>query len=46
MKETPQRGGRTPCYLGTGFLRALEVSDVESRLAALEGQREQNDHNT
>jgi hypothetical protein len=33
-------------YLGTGFLRALEVSDVESRLAALEGQREQNDDNT
>jgi len=27
-------------YLGTGFLRALEVSDLESRLAALETQTE------
>jgi hypothetical protein len=28
-------------YLGSGFLRAIEVSDLESRLAALEGRREQ-----
>jgi hypothetical protein len=30
-------------YLGSGFLRAVEVSDLESRLAALEGRREQGD---
>lgn len=33
-------------YLGTGFLRALEVSDLEGRLAVLEGQRERDDDNT
>ncbi len=33
-------------YLGSGFLRAIEVSDLESRLAALEGRREQVDGNT
>jgi len=26
-------------YLGTGFLRALEISELEARLAALETQR-------
>jgi hypothetical protein len=30
-------------YLGTGFLRAVEVSDLESRLAALEGRGDQSD---
>jgi len=33
-------------YLGSGFLRAIEVSDLESRLAALEGRRELVDGNT
>jgi hypothetical protein len=33
-------------YLGSGFLRAIEVSDLESRLAALEGRREQGDDHT
>ena len=33
-------------YLGSGFLRAIEVSDLESRLAALEGRREQGHGNT
>ena len=33
-------------YLGSGFLRAVEVSDLESRLAALEGRREQGDGHT
>jgi hypothetical protein len=27
-------------YLGVGFLRALEVSDLENRLRALEAQKE------
>jgi len=30
-------------YLGTGFLRALEVSDLESRLRALEARTEYDD---
>jgi hypothetical protein len=30
-------------YLGTGFLRALEVSDLESRLRALEARTECDD---
>ena len=30
-------------YLGTGFLRALEVSDLESRLQALESRTECDD---
>jgi hypothetical protein len=30
-------------YLGTGFLRALEVSDLETRLRALEARTECND---
>jgi len=30
-------------YLGTGFLRALEVSDLETRLAALEAGKENGD---
>ena len=29
-------------YLGTGFLRALEVSDLEARLLALEAGPEKN----
>ena len=33
-------------YLGSGFLRAIEVSDLESRLAALEGRRGQSDGDT
>jgi hypothetical protein len=33
-------------YLGSGFLRAVEVSDLERRLAALEGRREQGDGHT
>ena len=33
-------------YLGSGFLRAIEVSDLESRLAALEGRREQGNGHT
>jgi hypothetical protein len=33
-------------YLGSGFLRAIEVSDLESRVAALEGRREQGDGHT
>ena len=33
-------------YLGTGFLRALEVSDLENRLSALEAQRESGDDNS
>jgi hypothetical protein len=32
-------------YLGAGFLRAIEASDLESRLAALEGRREQGNGN-
>lgn len=31
-------------YLGTGFLRAVEVSDLESRLAALEGRSEEDEN--
>jgi hypothetical protein len=30
-------------YLGTGFLRALEISDLEARLLALEARTECND---
>lgn len=30
-------------YLGAGFLRALEVSDLETRLLALEAQTEDDD---
>jgi hypothetical protein len=33
-------------YLGTGFLRALEVSDLETRLAALEARTEEGDGNS
>jgi hypothetical protein len=33
-------------YLGSGFLRAIEVSDLESRLAVLEGRRGQSDGDT
>jgi len=33
-------------YLGTGFLRALEVSDLEARLAALEARTEEGDANS
>ena len=32
-------------YLGTGFLRALEISEFEGRLAALEKQRTPQDWN-
>jgi len=32
-------------YLGSGFLRAIEVSDLESRLAAHEAQAENGDGN-
>ena len=31
-------------YLGTGFLRALEVSDLEARLLALENRTRHDDH--
>ncbi len=31
-------------YLGTGFLRALEVSDLETRLLALENRTRNDDH--
>jgi len=33
-------------YLGTGFLRALEVSDLETRLTALEAGKENGDGNS
>jgi hypothetical protein len=33
-------------YLGSGFLRSIEVSDLESRLAALERRRGQSDGDT
>jgi hypothetical protein len=33
-------------YLGSGFLRAVEFSDLESRLAVLEGRREQGNGNS
>jgi hypothetical protein len=33
-------------YLGTGFLRALEVSDLEARLAALEARTEESNGNS
>ena len=33
-------------YLGTGFLRALEVSDLEARLATLEARTEESNGNS